>query len=65
MSRDFYVEARKIQFQIDKCELAIHEEVVSVEMLQKEPPEAVRTIESNLWEIMHLAKKRQKLSEEL
>lgn len=65
MSKDFYVEARKIQYQIDLCELAIHEEVVAVQMLQKEPPEAVRTIESKLWEIMHYVKKRQKLSEEL
>ena len=65
MSKDFYVEARKIQYQIDLCELAIHEEVIAVQMLQKEPPEAARAIENNLWKIMHNVKKRQKLSEEL
>lgn len=65
MSKDFYVEARKIQFQIDKCELAINEEIMAVEMLKKEPPEAARAIENNLWEIMHYVKKRQKLNEEM
>ena len=64
MSKDFYVEARKIQYQIDELKLAIDEEVIKVEMLYLEPDEASDVISGYLREIEYHSKQRFKLNEE-